>query len=152
MTEKKVPFTKDQIKKIIEKYPTPFHIYDESGIRKTGQSLLNAFSRLKGFKEYYAVKALPNPVILGIMQDLGFGLDCSSIAELVLCRKIGARGNDIMFTSNNTSRKEFMAAAENGGCLLINKQTPICTPGRKRKPGAAPCWRWGAMDLRDGSK
>jgi diaminopimelate decarboxylase len=80
--------------------------------------VIDAFSHLEGFKEYYAVKALPNPAILKIMQDLGFGLDCSSIAELVLSRQIGARGDDIMFTSNNTSREEFMAAAENGGCLL----------------------------------
>ena len=106
------------IAEIVEHFGTPFHIYDESGIRKTGQSLLDAFSRLKGFKEYYAVKALPNPAILKIMKDLGFGFDCSSIAELVLSRQIGARGDDIIFSSNNTSTEEFIAAAEEGGCIL----------------------------------
>jgi diaminopimelate decarboxylase len=106
------------LEEIADHFGTPFHIYDEIGIRDTGQIVIDAFSHLEGFKEYYAVKALPNPAILKIMQDLGFGLDCSSIAELVLSRQIGARGDDIMFTSNNTSREEFMAAAENGGCIL----------------------------------
>jgi diaminopimelate decarboxylase len=106
------------IAETVEHFGTPFHIYDESGIRETGQSLLNAFSRLKGFREYYAVKALPNPAILKIMKDLGFGFDCSSIAELILSRQAGARGDDIMFTSNNTPPEEFIAAAEDGGCIL----------------------------------
>ena len=101
-----------------EHFGTPFHIYDESGILETGKSLISAFSQLKGFREYYAVKALPNPAVLKIMRDLGFGFDCSSIAELVLSRQIGARGDDIMFTSNNTSSEEFAAAADNGGCIL----------------------------------
>jgi diaminopimelate decarboxylase len=106
------------IAETVEHFGTPFHIYDESGILETGQSLISAFSRLKGFREYYAVKALPNPAVLKIMRDLGFGFDCSSIAELVLSRQIGARGDDIMFTSNNTSSEEFAAAADNGGCIL----------------------------------
>ena len=106
------------IAETVEHFGTPFHIYDESGIRKTGQSLLNAFSRLKGFKEYYAVKALPNPAILKIMKDLGFGFDCSSIAELVLSRRVGASGDDIIFSSNNTSDEEFITAAKDGGCIL----------------------------------
>jgi diaminopimelate decarboxylase len=106
------------IEQTVEHFGTPFHIYDESGIRETGQSLVNAFSGLKGFREYYAVKALPNPAVLKIMKDLGFGFDCSSIAELILNRQVGARGEDIMFTSNNTSSEEFIAADDNGGCIL----------------------------------
>jgi diaminopimelate decarboxylase len=106
------------IAETVEHFGTPFHIYDETGIFETGQSLVRTFSPLEGFREYYAVKALPNPVVLNIMKDLGFGFDCSSIAELVLSRQIGARGDDIMFTSNNTSPAEFAAAAENGGCIL----------------------------------
>ena len=106
------------IAETVEHFGTPFHIYDESGILETGKSLISAFSQLKGFREYYAVKALPNPAVLKIMRDLGFGFDCSSIAELVLSRQIGARGDDIMFTSNNTSSEEFAAAADNGGCIL----------------------------------
>ena len=97
---------------------TPFHIYDETGIRETGQNFIAAFSRLTGFREYFAVKALPNPRILRIMQDLGFGFDCSSIPELMLSRQIGARGEDIVFSSNNTTADEFRAAAADGGCIL----------------------------------
>jgi diaminopimelate decarboxylase len=103
---------------IVAHFGTPFHIYDEAGIRETGQNFINAFSRLNGFREYYAVKALPNPRILQIMQDFGFGFDCSSIAELMLSRQIGARGEDIVFSSNNTTADEFLAAAADGGCIL----------------------------------
>jgi diaminopimelate decarboxylase len=103
---------------IADHFKTPFHIYDEAGIRETGRKLKNAFSSLKGFKEYYAVKALPNPKILEIMKDMGFGFDCSSIPELVLSRRLGACGKDIMFTSNNTSLSEFQTAGADGGCIL----------------------------------
>ena len=103
---------------IIDHFGTPFHIYDEAGIRETGQNFIKAFSRLNGFREYYAVKALPNPTILQIMQNLGFGFDCSSVAELLLSRQIGARGEDIMFSSNNTAVAEFQAAEADGGCIL----------------------------------
>ena len=103
---------------IIDHFGTPFHIYDEAGIRETGQNFNAAFSRLKGFREYFAVKALPNPRILKIMRDLGFGFDCSSIAELALSRQTGARGEDIMFSSNNTTADEFKAADAEGGCIL----------------------------------
>jgi diaminopimelate decarboxylase len=103
---------------ISEHFGTPFHIYDEAGIRETGEALKAAFSGIDGFREYYAVKALPNPRILEIMADMGFGFDCSSLAELRLSRGIGARGEDIMFTSNNTSHAEFVEAAAQGGCVL----------------------------------
>ncbi len=103
---------------ICDYYGTPFHIYDEAAIRETGRNFMKAFSRLNGFREYYAVKALPNPRILQIVQDLGFGFDCSSIAELILSRQIGARGEDIMFSSNNTTAEDFKAADADGGCIL----------------------------------
>jgi diaminopimelate decarboxylase len=99
-------------------FGTPFHLYDEAGIRATGQALLTAFSGVATFREYFAVKALPNPRILSIVRDLGFGFDCSSIPELLLARQVGARGEDIMFTSNNTSSAEFDAALSNSGCVL----------------------------------
>lgn len=104
--------------KIAEAFGTPFHLYDEAGILATGHRLNKAFAASEGFREYFAVKALPNPRILRIMRDLGFGFDCSSIAELQLAREAGARGDDIMFTSNNTSPAEFAAAAADGGCIL----------------------------------
>jgi diaminopimelate decarboxylase len=99
-------------------YGTPFHVYDEAGIRATGEALKQAFAGIPGFREYFAVKALPNRRIQEIMFDLGFGFDCSSIPELVLARRTGARGEDIMFTSNNTSTEEYLKADEEGGCIL----------------------------------
>lgn len=113
---------KDRLYPVIDKiaahYKTPFHIYDEEGIRKTCQRLKKAFAGVNEFKEFYAVKALPNPQILSIMKDEGFGFDCSSIAELRLSRQVGADPEDIMFTSNNTSALDFSEAALSGGCIL----------------------------------
>lgn len=106
------------VDEIAAHYGTPFHIYDEVGIRQTGEELKQAFSSIEGFREYYAVKALPNPRILELMYDMGFGFDCSSIPELTQSRQVGARGEDIMFTSNNTDQIEFAAAAAEGGCIL----------------------------------
>lgn len=103
---------------IVAHYRTPFHIYDEAGIRETGRQLQAAFADIPVFREYYAVKALPNPAILSIMQDMGFGFDCSSVTELMLARQLGAGPEDIMFTSNNTSAEDFAVAAAEGGCLL----------------------------------
>lgn len=103
---------------LAEHFGTPFHIYDEAGIRATGDALTRAFAGAPGFREYFAVKALPNPHILRIMHEIGFGFDCSSIPELLLSRGVGASGESIMFTSNNTSPQEFAAALEDGGCIL----------------------------------
>jgi diaminopimelate decarboxylase len=103
---------------IVEHYGTPFHIYDEKGIRETGAALKRAFAGIAGFREYFAVKALPNPRIMQIMHSMGFGFDCSSVAELALSRRLGVTGDGIMFTSNNTSQDDFHAAAADGGCIL----------------------------------
>lgn len=106
------------LKDIANHFGTPFHLYDAKGIRETGTNLINAFSGVDIFREYYAVKALPNPHILRLLKDLGFGFDCSSVPELLLSRENGSRGEDIMFTSNNTSISEFESAASGGGCIL----------------------------------
>jgi diaminopimelate decarboxylase len=106
------------LEKIASHYQTPFHIYDEQGIRKTGEELKTAFAGVTTFKEFYAVKALPNPRILQIIRDMGFGFDCSSVAELMLSRQVGGLAEDIMFTSNNTSRDDFIVAARDGGSIL----------------------------------
>ncbi|MCC6805531.1 MAG: diaminopimelate decarboxylase [Anaerolineae bacterium] len=103
---------------IAEHFGTPFHIYDEAGIRQTGGALRSAFAGCGGFQEYFAVKALPNPRILAIVSSMGFGFDCSSTPELILARRAGARGEQIMFTSNNTTRAEFEAALADGGCIV----------------------------------
>ncbi len=107
------------LRKIADHFGTPFHIYDEVGIRGTGRDLVTAFQAAGvQFREYFAVKALPNPRILDIMQDMGFGFDCSSPSELALARSIGARGEDLFFTSTNTTREEFELAFAGGGALV----------------------------------
>ncbi len=106
------------LSQIADHFDTPFHIYDEAGIRETGRRLIEAFEKVQPFREYYAVKALPNLRILEIMQNMGFGFDCSSIPELVLSRMAGGRGEDIMFTSNNTTPEEFAAARAEGGSII----------------------------------
>jgi len=106
------------LKEIARHFETPFHIYDEIGIRETGNALIQAFSGVESFREFFAVKALPNPRILSIMREMGFGFDCSSIPELLLSRQVGAGGEDIIFTSNNTTVEEFEAADAGGGCIL----------------------------------
>src|SRR5215213_1879978 len=106
------------LKEVAAHFGTPFHIYDERGIRETGQALIEAFSSIDEFREYFAVKALPNPQILGVIKSMGFGFDCSSIPELALSRQVGAQSEEIMFTSNNTSAEEFEAAFAAGGSIL----------------------------------
>lgn len=130
-------------------FGTPFHIYDERGIRETGSQLQYAFANVAGFREYYAVKALPNPSILHIMADLGFGFDCSSIAELVLARDAGGRGEDIMFTSNNTTAEEFVAAQENGGCIL--NVDDISLIDKVPKMPELVCFRYNPGSVRSGN-
>lgn len=102
---------------IAEHFGTPFHIYDEVGIRETCQQLKQSFESVN-FREYFAVKALPNPTILKIIHDEGFGFDCSSLPEIILARQIGATGEDILFTSNNTTPDEFIFSLNDGGCIL----------------------------------
>lgn len=125
MTDKKVPFTKERIEKIIEKYPTPFHIYDEKAILDNAKAFLKAFGWAKGFREYFAVKALPNPYIMRLLSSIGIGADCSSIAELYLSERAGIRGDMIMFTSNDTPAPEFRKARELGAIINLDDITHI---------------------------
>lgn len=106
------------LERIADHFGTPFHIYDEAGIRATGEGLKQAFAGVRRFNEYFAVKALPNPRILAIMHDLGFGFDCSSVPELILSRQAGAKPSDLMFTSNNTTPAEFEEAMAHGGAII----------------------------------
>ncbi len=103
---------------IIHTFGTPFHIYDEAGINQTCDELNVAFEKIEGFKEYFAVKALPNPSVMTLLQNKGFGFDCSSIPEITLSRNIGSQGEEIMFTSNNTSIQQFQAALDKKGCII----------------------------------
>ncbi len=122
----KTPFlTKAQLEKIIETYPTPFHIYDEKGIRERARALNAAFSWNKGFKEYFAVKATPNPVLLDILGQENCGVDCSSLTELIMSDKVGFKGDDIMFSSNATPAEDFKKAAELGAIINLDDFTHI---------------------------
>ncbi len=99
----KTPFvTKEKVEEIAASYPTPFHLYDEKGIRENVSNLKKAFSWNKGYKEYFAVKATPNPFLINILREYGCGCDCSSKTELMMSKTIGATGDDIMFSSNDT--------------------------------------------------
>jgi diaminopimelate decarboxylase len=120
VAEKKLPFTREQIETIIGEYGTPFHIYDEAAIRKNARRLLKAFSWVPEFKEYFAVKATPNPYILKLLHEEGFGADCSSMAELVLAEKVCILGEEIMFTSNNTPASEYRKAKELGAIINLD--------------------------------
>ena len=117
MTQKKLPFNKNEVEEIIKKYPTPFHIYDEKEIRENARRFYQAFSWALDFKNYFAVKALPNPHILRILKEEGMGNDCSSLPELILAEKVGFKGEEIMFTSNDTPVKEFTKAKELGAII-----------------------------------
>ncbi|MFP4681208.1 MAG: diaminopimelate decarboxylase [Chitinispirillaceae bacterium] len=120
MASKEVPFTKAEIEKIAERFPTPFHIYDEKGIRDNARRLKQAFSWAPGFTEYFAVKATPNPYIMSIFKQEGIGADCSSMAELELSRRCGIDGEKIMFTSNDTPAEEFKVARELGAIINLD--------------------------------
>ena len=122
----KKPFvTYQQIKKITEEYPTPFHLYDEKGIRENAARLQEAFAWNKGFKEYFAVKATPNPFLIKILREYGCGCDCSSMTELMLSEAIGIKGHDIMFSSNDTPVEEFQKAAELGAIINLDDITHV---------------------------
>ncbi len=123
---KKIPFiTKEKAEEIAGKYPTPFYLYDEKGIRETAQAVKEAFSWNPGFREYFAVKATPNPFILRIFKDYGFGCDCSSLAELKLAEVSGFRGEEIMFSSNETPAEEYVYTAKLGGIVNFDDITHL---------------------------
>ena len=122
----KTPFvSKAQIEEIVKEIPTPFHIYDEKGIRANAQAMKEAFAWNKGFKEYFAVKANPNPFLIKILNEYGFGCDCSSKTELMLSKAMGVTGSDIMFSSNATPAEEFEYAAKLGATINLDDFTHI---------------------------
>ena len=123
---KKLPFvTREKVEEIVKSYPTPFHIYDEKGIRENVQAVKKAFSWNNGFKEYFAVKACPNPFLIRIMHEYGVGCDCSSLTELMLSNALGINGDDIMFSSNNTPAEEYAYCAKVGGIINLDDITHI---------------------------
>ncbi len=122
----KKPFTtKEKIEEIVKSYPTPFHLYDEKGIRDNAKALKDAFSWNKGYREYFAVKATPNPFLIKILQEYGCGCDCSSLTELMLAKQIGSTGELIMFSSNDTPLEEFKYCNDLGGIINLDDITHI---------------------------
>lgn len=122
----KTPFvTKEQVCEIAKTYPTPFHLYDEKGIRENARAVKEAFAWNPGFKEYFAVKATPNPFLIDILREYGCGCDCSSLTELMLSKAMGVTGSDIMFSSNDTPAEEYAYAAKVGAIINLDDITHI---------------------------
>ena len=151
MAVKSVPFSKEQLESIISKHPTPFHIYDEKAIRDNAAKLKQHFSWAPGFREYFAVKATPNPYILKILKEEGFGADCSSLPELILSEKIGLAGEQIMFSSNDTPYQEYQKAMELGAIINLDDITHI--PYLEEHAGLPEllCFRYNPGPLREGN-
>jgi diaminopimelate decarboxylase len=123
---KKAPFvTKEKVEEIVKTYPTPFHIYDEKGIRENAKAVKEAFAWNKGFKEYFAVKATPNPFLINILHEYGCGCDCSSLTELMLSNAVGINGHDVMFSSNDTPAEDYEYAAKIGAIINLDDITHI---------------------------
>ena len=123
---KKVPFvTLDKLQEITAQFPTPFHLYDEKGIRENAKAVKEAFAWNKGFKEFFAVKATPNPFLIQILQEYGCGCDCSSMTELMMSKAIGCKEGDIMFSSNDTPAEEFALADKLGAIINLDDITHI---------------------------
>ncbi len=123
---KKTPFVSlEKLKEITDAYPTPFHLYDEKGIRDNARALMEAFSWNRGFKEFFAVKALPNPFIIGLLREYGCGCDCSSMTELMMAKALDCHPGEIMFSSNDTPPEEFAFANAIGGIINLDDITHI---------------------------
>ena len=123
--EKKPFVTKEQLDEITAKFPTPYHLYDEKGIRDNAKAVKEAFAWNKGYREYFAVKACPNPTLIQIMKEYGCGCDCSSMTELMLSKAMGCKGADIMFSSNATPAEEYQYAAKLGAIINLDDITHI---------------------------
>lgn len=123
--QKPLPFDAATVSRIAEQYPTPFYLYHEQGMRETTRQLNAAFAWCPGFREYFAVKALPNPYVLEVLKEEGLGADCSSLAELDLAERVGLTREDLMFTSNNTQAHEYQKAADLGAIINLDDLSHI---------------------------
>ena len=151
MTTKQIPFSKQQLEKIIEQYPTPFHIYDERGIREYARKFTKTFSWNPGFKEYYAIKSAPNPYLMKIMREEGFGIDCSSYAELMIAEQLGMSGDEIMFTSNDTPVYEYKKAIELGAIINLDDISHIEYLEKNVGLPSLVCFRYNPGALKEGN-
>jgi diaminopimelate decarboxylase len=151
MVSKDLPFTKEDILEIMKKYPTPFHIYDEKAIVENASKMKAAFREVPGFKEFFAVKALPNPFILRILKEKGFGADCSSLPELILAEKAGMTGDDIMFSSNDTPSEEFVKAKKLGAYINLDDISHIDYLEKHAGLPEVVCFRYNPGPLKEGN-
>ena len=151
MAEKVLPFTRDSLEEIVRSFPTPFHIYDEKAIRENARALKRAFSWAEGFREFFAVKALPNPYILDILREEGFGGDCSSLPELIMCDRVGIRGEMIMFTSNDTPACEYVEAKRLGAIINLDDISHIQFLNKHAGMPELICFRYNPGPLKGGN-
>ncbi len=151
MADKNLPFSKEQIEKIIENHATPFHIYDEKAIRENVQYFKKAFSWNEGFKEYFAIKAAPNPYLMKVLRDEGCGIDCSSTAELELAKRVGMSGDEIMLTSNDTPVHEFQLAKDLGAIINLDDISHIEFVEKNIGLPETICMRYNPGDLKEGN-
>jgi diaminopimelate decarboxylase len=151
MRGKTLPFSKSQIDGIIAKYPTPFHIYDEKKMLEYANYFNNCFIWNEGFKEYYAIKAAPNPYLMKLLHKQGFGIDCSSMAELVIAEKVGLRGEEIMFTSNDTPAEEYKKAVELGAIINLDDISHIDYLTQNVGLPELVCFRYNPGALKEGN-
>jgi diaminopimelate decarboxylase len=153
MVEKKpaFPLSKARVQELIKQFPTPWHVYDEAAIRANARALYKAFSWVKGFKNYFAVKALPNPFILKILKEEGMGTDCSSLPELLLSEKVGITGENIMFTSNDTPPEEFVKAKALGGIINLDDISHVEALEKSAGIPELVCFRYNPGPLKQGN-
>lgn len=148
---KPLPFTAETVSRIAAEYPTPFYLYDEKGIRESARRLNAAFAWCPGFREYFAVKATPNPYILELLKEEGLGADCSSKPELTLSAKVGFSGEDIMFTSNNTLASEYQAARDLGAIINLDDISHIDYLRETADLPELVCFRYNPGSAREGN-
>jgi diaminopimelate decarboxylase len=152
MAQKNLPFTKEQATRLAERHPTPFYIYHEKGIKETARRLNSAFSWVpRGFKNYFAVKACPNPYIVEMLKQEGFGADCSSLPELKMAKMVGIAGENIMFTSNDTPAEEFQYAKKLGAIINLDDITHLDFLDRHAGLPSLICFRYNPGKLREGN-
>jgi diaminopimelate decarboxylase len=151
MAVRNLPFNKDKLEEIIRKYPTPFHIYDEKGIREFARKFNASFSWNQGFKEYFAIKAAPNPYLMKILRSESFGIDCSSLAELHLAERLGMGGDEIMFTSNDTPAVEYHKARELNAIINLDDISHIDYLEEHAGMPETLCFRFNPGSLKEGN-
>lgn len=151
MTQKNFPLTAEETESLARRYPTPFHLYDERAIRANARRLKAAFDWCPGFQEYFAVKATPNPFLLAILKQEGFGADCSSLPELLLSESVGITGEKIMFTSNDTPEEEFRKARELGAIINLDDITHIPFLAKTAGIPELICCRYNPGPLKGGN-